>query len=228
MINARKWTLLFCLLLISSAFAQEPRAGIKPRKAPNDYAVHSKTPNFAIGAVQLSSTEVEHAFVTELSKKYLVVEVGLYPETKGALNLDRADFVLRVAGTKTLLRAAKPETIAAIMQKRPTKDREIEIYPTAGVGYESGRDPYGRSGGGVVTSVGTGVGIGSRQSNGTSEADRKTMETELKDKSLPLENLVKPVAGYLYFPLPSAKKAAYELEYTANNEVVKLALPDTR
>ncbi len=225
--NIRRLSLI-SFLLICGVFAQEPKAGLKPRKAPADYPVHASAAQFIIGAAQLSSTEVEHAFVTELNKGYVVVEVGVYPESASTLNLDRRDFVLRVAGTKTLLRAARPETIAAIMQKRPTSDRDIELYPTAGIGYETGRDPYGRSGGGVVTSVGTGVGIGRRQSNGTSEADRKTMETELKDKSLPLENVAKPVAGYLYFPLPSNKTAAYELEYMANGETVKLALPVPR
>lgn len=42
--------------------------------------------------------------------------------------------------------------------------------------------------------------------------DRKTMELELSEQQFPEQVTAKPVAGYLYFPAPSKKKAvAYEL-----------------
>jgi hypothetical protein len=68
------------------------------------------------------------------------------------------------------------------------------------------------------------VGIDKKQVGGT-EADRKTMETELRDKQLPPGEAKQPIAGYLYFPVPSKKmKGNYELLYVSNGGRVSLAL----
>ncbi|MDT8068633.1 MAG: hypothetical protein ROO76_10770 [Terriglobia bacterium] len=57
------------------------------------------------------------------------------------------------------------------------------------------------------------------------EADRKTMETELRDKSLPQGEVSQPVSGYLHFPVATGKKVQYELEYTGKNRNIRLRLP---
>ena len=104
-----------------------------------------------------------------------------------------------------------------------------KLYPSAGVGYESGPsyDPvYGtRRGGGVGTSVGVGVGVGDSRPAAT-DRDRKTMELELGEQQLPEQVVTKPVAGYLYFPLPTKKKGvAYELEYNGPAGKLVLSFP---
>jgi len=68
------------------------------------------------------------------------------------------------------------------------------------------------------------VGIGSNKVGGT-EADRKTMEPELRDKSLPQGDVGQPVSGYLYFPVSTSKKVQYELEYSGNGQEIRLQLP---
>jgi hypothetical protein len=68
------------------------------------------------------------------------------------------------------------------------------------------------------------VGIDSSKAGGT-EADRKTMETELRDKSLPQGEAAKPVSGYLYFPVSTNKKVQYELVYSGNGQEIRLQLP---
>jgi len=87
-----------------------------------------------------------------------------------------------------------------------------------GVTYGTGSDPYGPSYGGRGWGTTTGVavqrGSGGQRDPKTVEADRKTMATELKDKQLPDGSTGKPVAGYIYFPIPdNNRKVSLALEY---------------
>src|SRR5262245_44165712 len=77
--------------------------------------------------------------------------------------------------------------------------------------------------GGVYTTTGAGVGIGSKGGPPT-ERDLEAMERELSDKGLPEGNAKRPVAGYLYFPLSEKKKGdTYELECTLGG--AKMVVP---
>jgi hypothetical protein len=60
-----------------------------------------------------------------------------------------------------------------------------------------------------MTSAGVGVGIGKPRipDPGTSQADRRTMEVELREKGLPEGNAMAPVAGFICI-LPFRKKAS--------------------
>src|SRR5262249_10483131 len=106
---------------------------------------------------------------------------------------------------------------------------DVVISPTAGVGYERGGiDPVTGQPrrGGVTTTTGVGVGIGGPQAPkpGSSDADRRTMELELRGKGLPEGNTSAPVSGDLYFSLQKKKSARYQLQYVTNGNVVTLAL----
>jgi hypothetical protein len=213
------------LVLLTGALAGPPK-GLKPRENVASYPVHHQQGALSLGAEQLSNTEVQHAFATELDKRYIVVEVGVFPAKDGSLTLAPDDFMLRVPGTNQMLRPVKPETIASVLYKKPATERDVVVTPTMGVGYETvGSNPNGsRSNGGWTTSTGAIVGIGNKQIGGT-EADRKTMETELRDKQLPPGEAKAPVAGYLYFPVPSKKvKGNYELQYLREGAKVTVAL----
>ena len=133
--------------------------------------------------------------------------------------------------------ATKPssaEVLAAKLQKKaapPSSGTDVAVYPSAGVGYESGGyDPVTgqRRGGGVYTTTGVGVGIGGPQppAPGSTNRDRRTMELELSEKALPEGSASAPVSGYLYFSLPSRKdkKSTHQLEYMLNGEKVVLQL----
>ena len=209
------------LLLVAAAglWAAEPE-GLKPRAAAADYPALATQQGVSIGAALLSAGEVHSAFATDLSRGYMVVEAAVYPEAGKRLDLGPGDFVLRVAGTKQVVRPAGPKTIAAVLQRSAGRDREITLYPQVGVGYESGPRGYDpatgtRRGGGVNTSVGVGVGVGDSQPPASTDQDRKTMETELAEKQLPEKTIAAPAAGYLYFPVRINKKKPqkYELEY---------------
>jgi hypothetical protein len=219
---------LAILTLFTIAVADSPK-GLKPRATAADYPVFQQHIKLALGAEQLSQKQVQHAFATELDKRYIVVEVGVFPSKDGSLKLNAADFMLHVAGTSQVLRPAAPETIAQVLYKKPSTSHDVTITPVTSVGYESGgRDIYGnRQSGGMTTSSGAIVGVSSNKKGGT-EGDRKTMETELRDKALPQGEVIQPVSGYLYFPVSTAKKVQYELEYSSNGQVVRLQLPSPK
>jgi hypothetical protein len=176
----------------------------------------------------LSPEQVNAAFVTELGRNYLVLEVALYPGKGTPIEVPLRDFTLRIAGTDLTAKPASPKTIAAMVQKSTAQEREVAVNPHVGIGYETGTtyDPTtgkGRRGGGWVTSAGVAVGVETRQTAST-EKDREVMELELTERSLPEGQAAGPVAGYLYFPIPARKKdLAYQLEYQLKPE--RLVLP---
>jgi hypothetical protein len=50
------------------------------------------------------------------------------------------------------------------------------------------------------------------------------MELELREKGLPEGNTASPVAGYVYFTIPSKKNNKYQFEYLLNGNKVVLPL----
>ena len=212
------------------AFAGD-QAGLRPRTDAADYPSHTAGDTLAIGASLLSQDQVKNTFATDLARGYVVVELSVYPKNGASLDLGPGDFVLRIAGTDTSARPASPRAIAAILRKASSKDRNVDLYPSVGIGYETGPRGYdpatgGTRGGGWNTSAGVGVGTGGAGGPhpASTDADRRTMELELGDKQLPETVTTAPVAGYLYFPLLTRKKTTdYELEYEGRR--VKLELP---
>ena len=224
-------------LLATGAFAVNP--GVRPRPELSDYPAHRSGPKITIAAEVLSADQVSNSFATDLNKAWIVVEVAVYPE-KDAVAVAPSDFVLRVGKDeqRTLVRAATPRAIAASLHRKSTpqqRDSDVTVYPSVGIGYESGPGYYDpatgqRRGGGVRTSVGVGVGVGGGPAAlppASTSADRHTMEQELAEKSLPDGATAKPVAGYLYFPRPAAKSkdATLELSYNGDAGTLTLELP---
>jgi hypothetical protein len=227
--------------------------GVAPRKDVVAYPAHSERENFAIGADLLDPGQVRGAFVTELNRGYLVVEIGFFP--RGEINVSTEDFSLREAVSQKVSRPVSPKVVAGVLQKTAPDQRNVDLYPSVGVGYESGRcqetdaagtsaerrrpcqavDPVTgrRSNGGWNTSTGVGVGVGGTRPGATdadrkaADADRKTMALELSEKELPDGKTSRPVGGYLYFPVPRKhKNVAYDLEYNLGGD--KIVLPLTR
>lgn len=221
------------LMCAVSVYADAPR-GTVPRAAADSYPAHVVRDDVSIGAVLLTREQTHKAFASDLEHCCMVVEVALYPQ-KGSLKVSLDDFALRVTGTDVATKPSSADVLAAKLQKKsapPADGHDVNVYPTAGVGYESGGyDPVTgqRRPGGVVTSAGVGVGIGGMpQPPGpsASDRDRRTMELELGEKGLPEGKASAPVSGYLYFSLPEKKgKKTHQLEYFLNGEKVVLQLP---
>jgi len=218
-------------LLAAVGLAETP-AGIRPRPAIVDYPARAEADGIKLGAALLPAEQVKRMFATDLSPGYVVVEVALYPEQE--IEVSRDDFVLR-AGAGQTVRPASPSAIAASIQRSNTprsKDSDITVYPSVGVVYSTGPDIYGRRTGGVGTTAGVGVGVGGpggppSRAPGSTDADRRVMQTELEEKSLPTQATAKPVAGYLYFPVTTTKgkSVVYELEYYGGKRKIRARLP---
>lgn len=219
---SRNSACLMCAVLLSTlSLAQNSPA---PRASASSYPAAKVQASYSIGAKRLSKAQIQSSFATPLADRYIVVEIGFYPADEKIV-LKQSDFVLRSADGKDEIAPANPQQIASILQKRPQSSRDVTLYPTANVGYESYPEyPSGRRVGGPVYGAGLGVGLDKSTSAATTDSDRKTMETELSDKQLKDGEVSKPVAGYLYFPASSKDKTEYQLEYRGANAVSDLAL----
>lgn len=223
------------LMVAVSVYANAPR-GTVPRAAADSYPAHVARDGVSVGAALLTAEQTRKAFASDVDRCCVVVEVAVYPQTGSPVNVSWNDFVLRVSSTDIAARPSSPEVLAARLQKKSappsTGGRDVVVYPSTSVGYESGGyDPVTgqRRPGGVVTTTGVGVGIGGSQPQptpGSTDRDRRTMELELTEKGLPEGKASAPVSGYLYFSLPEKKdkKATHQLEYTLNGEKVVLSL----
>src|ERR1700723_381758 len=212
MTNFGRSVLIVGLLNGCLAVGQNPPA---PRASAAAYPASKVQPVYSIGAKQLSKTEVRNSFATPLANRYIVVEIGFYPADSKTISLNQSDFLLQTSDGKDLVSPANPATIASICQKRPESSNDVTLYPTANVGYVSypSYDGSGRRVSGPVYGVGMGVGVDKSPSAATTDSDRQTMETELLHKELKDEEVSKPIAGYLYFPIATKQKVEYQLEY---------------
>jgi hypothetical protein len=226
-------------LAVGLLLADDPR-GIRPRGSSADYPARQTVSGVTAAAAVLPPDQVKKLFATDLNAGgYIVVEVAIYPEAGKEVTIASGDFQLRMVSDGSTVRPASARAIAASLQRKNTPDPkvrnrgDVNIYPSATIGYESGTDPYsGRRRSGVYTAAGVGVGVGpdpglSSPRPASTDMDRSTMEQELADKALPEGRITPDVAGYLYFPKPSGKpsKTAVELTWYGNDRVVRLKIP---
>jgi hypothetical protein len=227
-----KW--LAAGLLCATAVAWDAPKGTVPRSAADKYSAHAEESGVGIGATLLTPSQAKKAFLSDVDRCCMVVEVALYPQKDGLVEISLSDFAMRIAGQDIANRPASPELVASKLQK-PSEakpdDHSVVISQTSGIGYQTaGVDPVTgqRRPGGVVTSSGAGVGVGvggSRQPKAEStDPDSRTIELELREKGLPEGNSATPVSGYVYFTLLQKKNTKYQLEYILNGNKVALAL----
>lgn len=190
-----------------------------------------------IAAAVVAPEQVAKLFATDLNRGgYVVLEVAVYPEVGGEIEVLSRDFLLRIGSDPNSARTVSAQAIAAALQRKntpkPRSPGDVTLYPTATIGYESGTY-NGQRHGGVYTAAGVGVGIGDTGPMGaprpaSTDQDRSTMRQELEDKGLPERKTTEAVAGYLYFPRPASAKntrSTYNLTYYAAEGQVSLAVP---
>jgi hypothetical protein len=206
-----RFATLICLAALP-AFAN----GVPARTAPADYTAHAEAKGVRMGAEILSVDEVRNMFATDLSN-YIVVEVGVWPETGKTLDLSPVDFSLLLDSDRAPIRPVSPKTIAGVIQRKGQSRRDdIILYPTVGV-------QTGTWGTGVGVGVGVGMG-GGPPGPASTDRDRRTMELELDEKGLPDAAVQKLVAGYLYFPANSKAKKLTSVELIFEGDAAKLQM----
>lgn len=201
-----------------------------PRKA-GDFPNHKRSEGIIIGARLLSEKEVKKAFFTDLHKKCLIVEVAVEPDSGKSVRVSRDQFKLRQTDVADELDASSPEEVSRVFQKEARSATGVAVTPRREAGYRTGNpridgtdpyDPINRQKG-YYTRDTVDVTWGN-DATGADEVVRKTLETELTKKELPLGRIQKPVFGYLYFPKPEKTGRRFELELATDAGTVALAL----
>ncbi len=217
------------LLLAASLFAERPPV-VKPRSKAQDYPAVHEQQSLTLGAAQLSAKLVRKAFVSNIGKNYIVVEVAVYP--KSETKISPQDFVLRSVDEKGAIYPADPVRMANEINEKDQKGTDVAVHPVAGLEVSTGSAPddpyYGnrRSGTHVTTTSGVMVDMNSKKKDPkTSDGNRKAMVAELTEKSLPESTVSKPVAGYLFFPVTPGKTIHFQLEYQSPGGAVVIPLP---
>ena len=237
--NLKQWFAV-TLLCVAPLTAQAPR-GTVPRSDAAAYTAHNSQSGFQMGASLLSHKELKKVLATDVNQCCLVVEVAFYPTKNNFVKISLDDFMLREVGNDVGTRPSTAEVLAARLEERPqTPDREHRPGLSGGseVGYERTSTPNSGNNngntqstrGGVYQreSVGIGVPIGgkSKTPEGTAapQSNRRAIQAELNDKSLPEVSAWEPIAGYLYFSVPKKSKSGYELVYMAGDNKIVLPL----
>ena len=179
----------------------------------------------------LSQDQIKKVFAADVGRRYLVVEVAIYPTP--AFEVDPFDFCLKDANGD-LMRPETPRDVAEVWnEKDPRPSTEGSRGPTvineAGVGYENGRDPYtGQRRSGVSTYEGTTVTNDPRAQapppGPKANPDGYAIAAKIHDFALPEGRTRDAVAGYLYFPKPSKKSKEVTLLHSHDAASVSLTL----
>lgn len=228
-----KWPIVLVMCAVAAA-GDAPR-GTVPKGSADQYPAHAVQEGASVGAVLLTAKDVRQTFSPQVNECCIVVEVALYPQKDGMMEVSLNDFALRVVGQDIATKPSSAEVVAAKLyrprQDEPRNPHDVTVSSGGSIGYESGGiDPVTgqRRSGGVVTSAGVGVGVGSPEPNSrpdtNSEADRRAMVLELREKGLPEGDKDGPVAGYVYFAVSPKKNRKYQVEYNWNGSKVVLPL----
>lgn len=221
--------LLLLSVLSLPLFAADAPKGTVPKSNATAYPAHAETSGTAVGAALLSPNDARTAFVSDVNRCCIVVEVALYPAPAKdkPVNVSSGDFVLRRGSSEVAARPSTPEVVAAMLHKNSNSGRSVAVTPQLGVGYQSGYyDPVtGPEAPGAVYRGG--VNVATPHKSGSSDKDRRVAEDELTQKALPEGAASAPVSGYLYFPISGKKKCTdCQLEYTQDGNKVVLALAE--
>lgn len=210
------------------------RDGRPPRASGSDYPVHQETGAATIAAVRVTPGELNKTFPSDLARKYIVVEVAIYPKEGPAIDVATLDFVLKLGADGVERHSDTAEEVAWMWHPHnsahPDLASNTHVTTESGVVLANGQDPVtGRRVNSVGTYESVGVGNAPNQTSpapSSSRVDADRMEALLKKWALPHGKINSPVAGYLYFPLPAKKtKGALELQYQHDGSSANLTLP---
>jgi hypothetical protein len=224
-------------LLAGPMFAQH---GIRPRSTSEDYPIHQSVRTehgkaLAIGVTLLPEKQVKKVFSPALNKKFIVVEIGVFPPPGASATVAGADFALKIG--EEMVHPLSADSAAASLGRARNPDpnwdnHDIHGSAGAGIGYERGTDPVtGRPVRGLSRSAG--VGAANDPAAGPypypdppPPQDPRNVQEDVENRGLPEGATADPVAGYLYFPVPSKirKNGQFLLLYLAGESPVTMPL----
>lgn len=224
-------TAVVCFAVIGplASFAMAGDSGLPPRPSSTDYPVNKTSKAAAIGALLAPGDQVKKILPDEISKKYIVVEVAVYPEDGAAVDVASLDFALKF-GPDDVRYPSTPHDVASLWKENQPSfpNHGTAVHGETGVTYGSGNDPVNGRTRGWSTYEGVSVSNDHPATTATPPPpyDPYIVETRAKEKALPEGETSNAVAGYLYFPRPPKKykNAALELRYSKDGDVITLPL----
>lgn len=221
------------LVVLSLATILSAETGLRPRADATEYDAHAAGAGATIAAAVLTPAQAKKLFAVDLHKLgYTVIEIAVFP--KHDVEVTARDFLLRVTGDSSTIRAAAPSTIAGRLRRKdeppkvPKLPEGVQVGGSQTIGVASG--PYGQRG--VYTGTTVGVGIGGpgpapspQPRRSGKDNDSVSVQVDLENQSLPEGRVTKAVAGYLYFPVIPKKKETLEITWYGADGQVRLPLP---
>jgi hypothetical protein len=203
--------------------------GVPARPSAVDYPVQHAVKSGTIAAAIVSPDQVGKLFSSEIAKKYIVVEVAVYPPPGQSFDVEPLDFLLRV-GDRTSHAELPPVG-------KPWPGSPAPSAPSPQVTTETGviiareTDPYGRTVHSVGTYSGVEVTTGSTAPPPapppSSGSDPYWLDHQLRAKALRRGLTPTPVAGYLYFRQSGKRRKSdnVELQYSNDDGSFGMLLP---
>jgi len=200
--------------------------GIPPRASSSDYPVHQEAPNATFAAALVPSESARKIFPPEVSKHYVIVEVAVLPHAGETVHIDSFDFNLKV-GDGQVSYPHSPAEIASVWAEKSDSQPtgKTGVTGETGVVYTSGGDTATGRAHGWGTYAGVGVGKDDSTPPRPPSVDSRQLEAGLNAKALPEGPATGPVAGYLFFAMPSKKRKGEPMELRYSREGVRVILP---
>lgn len=217
---------LTCFVAMATTLARGADTGVPPRPASTDYPVNGRADNAVIAAAVIPSQQVAKMFSPDIDKRYVVVEVAIYPENGVPFDVQSADFALRVG--QRVGRADPAIDVAPWPERRATPSLPVDVTTETGVIYQRSSDPvYGHQ-----QSVGTytGVAVSAPGQNAPPPPDPKDpriVYDKVRLAALADGPTQAAIAGYLYFPQYEKRRKSDEIElkYAKHAQTVNLVFP---
>ena len=203
--------------------------GVPARPSAVDYPVQQALKSGTIAATIVPADQVGRLFSSEIAKRYIVVEVAVYPAGGLSFDVEPPDFLLRVNDRTS--HSELPPLGKPWQGSPPPPSSSTQVTTETGVIVERGTDPYGRP----VHTVGTYSGVGIATGNPapppppppSSGPDPYWLDQQLRAKALGRGLTPTPVAGYLYFRQSGKRRKSdtVELQYTTANGSFGMPFP---
>lgn len=215
-----RWTLL--LACASAALAQ---SGTDPKPRAEDYEVHGRSKDVAIGAEFMI-----HSFSgkdqTYIAKDFLVVEVALYPPKDSSIQVNGGRFALRINGKKQVMPPVQPQMVAASLQ-HPEWQWQTGPRLEGGGGLDNagvilGRPRPTQVPGGQEPRGPTQPRAPVDRPGGIEPEPRAPAHELVVQTALPQGSYKGPVSGFLYFPYKGKTTSIKSLDLLYEDAVIQL------
>jgi hypothetical protein len=213
---------------LSAVLAVHAGEGVPPRASSSDYPASQQAQNAIIAAAPVSRDLVKKLFPSEVNKNYVVLEVAVFPLEGQTAYIDSFDFSLKVNADEVSY-PRPPEAIVSVWAEKsaPQPPSKVGVTGETGVVYSSGKDPVNGRSSGWGTYSGVEVGPGQPTPPQPLSTDPQVFEANVRARALPQGAAVRPIAGYLYFPVAPKKRKSgpMELQYLKDGALVTLTIP---